>query len=188
MMPTRTLLFHLASTTVLPAVACVAGDNGESAPMQDGFSWVIQDQLAGMPQPGSLASLVEDAEFLAQQGIDLLISLTGGIPNPDTLGEFGIESLHLPVEDFHPPTLDQQIEFVQRTSQRLAAGGRVGVHCAAGIGRTGTMLATYFVYLGSSPEEAIAQVRDLRPGSIETEAQEEAIRRYHQHIREQITD
>ena len=122
------------------------------------------------------------SRIMADNGIDLLISLTGGIPNPDVLADFEIDLFHLPVEDFHPPTLEQQIEFVEKTARRLAEGGRVGVHCAAGIGRTGTMLATYLVHLGSSADEAIARVRELRPGSIETMAQEKAIREYQEYL------
>jgi atypical dual specificity phosphatase len=152
--------------------------------MQDGFSWVIEDQLAGMPRPGASASIEEDAAFLAEQGIDLLISLTVGIPNPDVLADFEIESYHVPVDDFQPPTLTQQIEFVEKTTQTVEGGGRVGVHCAAGIGRTGTMLATYLVYLGDSPDDAIARVRELRPGSIETSAQEAAIRAYYEYLQQ----
>jgi atypical dual specificity phosphatase len=151
--------------------------------MQDGFSWVIDQRLAGMPRPGASNALEEDAAFLAEQGIDLLISLTGGIPNPSVLADFEIELFHLPIEDFHPPTLSQQIEFVEKTAQALENGGRVGVHCAAGIGRTGTMLATYLVYLGSTAEDAIARVRELRPGSIETAAQEASVMRYNEYLK-----
>jgi atypical dual specificity phosphatase len=151
--------------------------------MQSGFSWVIDDQLAGMSYPGSMASLEDDAEFLAEQGINLLISLTGGVPDPAILMKHQIESLHLPVEDFYPPTLQQQIDFVEKTKETLDRGGRVGVHCAAGVGRTGTMLATYLVFLGNKPEDAIAKVRELRPGSIETGSQEEAVRAYYDYLR-----
>jgi len=179
----RILLYSLALIAIAPDVACTARELGGSTPMQDGFSWVIEDQLAGMSQPGAFTSLDEDAEFLAEQGIDLLISLTGGVPNPEVLANFGIESHHIPVEDFYPPTLAQQVDFVEKTAQTLEGGGRVGVHCAAGIGRTGTMLATYLVFLGSSPDDAIERVRQLRPGSIETAAQEQAIREYYEYLR-----
>ena len=45
----------------------------------------------------------------------------------------------------------------------------------AGLGRTGSVLAAYFVAQGSTAEAAITRVRDLRPGSVETVSQEEAI-------------
>ena len=48
----------------------------------------------------------------------------------------------------------------------------VVLHCFAGKGRTGTILACYFVEKGMRAEDAIAQVRELRPGSIESFSQE----------------
>ena len=81
--------------------------------MQEGFSWVIEDKLCGMPLPGSSGSLAADLSFLQTRKVDLLVSLTGEVPGDGTLGEYGIESLHLPVPDFHAPTMEQLREFVQ---------------------------------------------------------------------------
>ena len=58
------------------------------------------------------------------------------------------------------------------------AGMAVAIHCAAGLGRTGTVLAAYFVAKGLSAREAVERVRQLRPGSVETVEQERAIERY----------
>ena len=55
--------------------------------------------------------------------------------------------------------------------QALNSGQRVLVHCAAGLGRTGMLVAKLLVLHGVSADEAIAQVRKARPGTIETEAQ-----------------
>ena len=54
----------------------------------------------------------------------------------------------------------------------------VAVHCAAGLGRTGTVLAAWFVTQGLSAQNAIARVRRLRPGSVETEEQERAVEEF----------
>jgi atypical dual specificity phosphatase len=120
----------------------------------------------------------DDFAFLAEQQIALLVGLRLTPESDEVLQEHGLEYLHLPIEDFHPPTHEQQVAFVQAVEQRLSAGEKVGVHCTAGLGRTGTMLATWFVHQGMGPHEAIAHVRSERPGSIETVEQEEAVVRF----------
>ena len=74
-----------------------------------------------------------------------------------------------------PPT-DRQLDHLLETIKK-ANGAKMGVavHCGAGLGRTGTVLAAYFVAQGLAPKEAVAKVRDLRPGSVETADQERAI-------------
>ena len=64
----------------------------------------------------------------------------------------------------------------QPVDAALARGDRVLVHCAAGLGRTGMLVAKLLVLHGVSAEEAITQVRSARPGTIETEAQADWVR------------
>jgi len=63
-------------------------------------------------------------------------------------------------------------ELGPRVRKTLRAGGRVLIHCRAGLGRTGLLAATLLVELGAKPQTAIADVRRARPGAIETLAQE----------------
>ena len=52
----------------------------------------------------------------------------------------------------------------------------IGVHCRMGMGRTGSMLACYLAKCKNlTAEEAIQEIRRLRPGSIETEDQEKVV-------------
>ncbi len=140
-----------------------------------GFSWVVDQRLAAMPQPGAERPLDEDLAFLQSQGIELLVSLTEEPTDPAALTRRGIDRLHLPVRDFTAPSLEQLRRFVAVVEGSSAADRAVGVHCTAGLGRSGTFVAAYFVSRGMSAAEAIAEVRRLRPGSVETREQEERL-------------
>jgi atypical dual specificity phosphatase len=152
-----------------------ASDEPPEIAAMSGFSWVVPERLAAMPRPGITRVLDDDLAFLADSQLDLLISLTPNPIPPEIVSEYGIEPLHIPVPDFTAPTMDQLSLFIDEALPRMAAGGRVGVHCTAGRGRTGTFMAAYFVSQGMSPEDAIAEIRQLRPGSIETDEQERSI-------------
>ncbi len=65
------------------------------------------------------------------------------------------------------------------SSDELDRQRTVYVHCLAGCGRTGTMMACYLVYRDRlDPTEAIRHLRRVRPCSVETAAQAEAVIRW----------
>ena len=140
-----------------------------------GFSWIEKDRLAAMARPGKQRDLAEDLAWLQSAGITLLVSLTEEPVPEEALEKFGMTGLHLPVEDFTPPTLDQIDRFLAEVDRAKLEDFALGIHCTAGKGRTGTMLAAYLVTRGLSAEEAIAEIRRLRPGSVETPEQEERV-------------
>lgn len=83
--------------------------------------------------------------------------------------------LHLPIQDVSVPgpTFEAAWEAQgEGIRARLRDGFDVLVHCRGGLGRAGTIAARLLVELGVAPTEAIAQVRGVRPGAIETGEQE----------------
>lgn len=143
--------------------------------MPRNFSWLVSGEIAGMAMP---ASTVSDFEYLKEQDIDAIVSLTEQPLHNALIEEFGFEYKHVPIEDLTAPSLRQIEEFVEFATEMRQMGKKVVVHCGAGIGRTGTMLACYLVHKGYSAREAINEVRKKRPGSIETAEQEEIVIRY----------
>jgi atypical dual specificity phosphatase len=139
------------------------------------FDWLIPERLGACVNPnvGQQA-----AQWLQDGGISVVINLYEMADPPELLERLGAVTLHLPVADSHAPTQDQLDVGVSAIADALERGDRVAVHCGAGLGRTGTLLAAYLVSAGEDAEAAMARVRAARPGSVETLEQEEAVREF----------
>jgi atypical dual specificity phosphatase len=136
-----------------------------------GFSWIERPLLAALAQPSS----AEDLLWLRKQGIEVLMSLTEDRPRRDWVEQANLLVFHEPLEDMEAPTQEQLDRCVSAIQRALERNMGVAIHCGAGLGRTGTVLAAYLVAKGMDANTAISRVRRLRPGSIETEEQAEAI-------------
>lgn len=146
--------------------------------MLNNYCFVVEGVLAGSALPGHCNPLMEDLQQAQQAGITAIVSLTETPLPTAMLREAGMKYLHLPVEDFGPPTIGQVEEFVAFVDQVRQEGGGTLVHCRAGYGRTGTMLAAFLIRDGRSAADAIRHIRQVRPGSIETSRQERLLHQY----------
>ena len=137
------------------------------------FSWVIPGRLAGFGLHGE--PTLSELQSLRKQGLGALVTLTEMALPAELMLEAQIPYRHLPVPDMQAPSLVQIGQFIEFVDQAWTDNLATAVHCLAGLGRTGTMIACYLVHQGHGAESALAQLRVHRPGSVETMTQEKAI-------------
>lgn len=122
--------------------------------------------------------MADDLAKLHSLGIRAVLSLTETPVLHHHLAAAGLEVLHLPVDDFHAPSTSQMLQALAFIDQSLADTMPVAVHCLAGQGRTGTILAAWLLRAGYSADEAILEVRAAAPGAIESARQVAALQRW----------
>lgn len=138
----------------------------------NGFSWLVPGRLAGTPWPGVVHDMDADLKALTRCGVTMLITLTEKDFPQDALARNGLKNFHLPVYDHEPPTVAQMQMLLARMSVALRRGEVLAVHCLAGLGRTGTVLAAWLVREGLTAEEALRRVRLIDAQYVQSEAQE----------------
>lgn len=71
--------------------------------------------------------------------------------------------LYLPTPDDGAPALNQLQEGTQFIQKEISSGGKVYIHCGAGVGRAATMAAAYLASTGLRVDEAWKKIRTVRP-------------------------
>lgn len=96
----------------------------------------------------------------------------------EAVTRLGIQWIHLPIRDVDVPDerFDRGWQAVgPEIHQGIDAGERILIHCRGGLGRTGLVAARILVERGCAPRVAIHRIRAVRPGAIESRAQEEYV-------------
>ncbi|CAN5494381.1 hypothetical protein BH23CHL4_BH23CHL4_02330 [soil metagenome] len=140
------------------------------------FYWLIPGVLAGSSRPGANGGeLQEDLAFLRAQGVDAILTLTETPLDEWVLTEQQFTWQHIPIDDMTAPRPQQFMEALQFIDEQQAAGRTTVVHCLAGQGRAGSMLAAWMIRSGSSARDALAELRVVCPGAVENDDQETAL-------------
>ncbi len=133
--------------------------------------------------------LPADLAVIAAWRPDLVLSLlesheyaTLGIPHFETaVIAAGLPWVFAPMTDGGVSDARFERDWVELGSRVRAIsrdGGRVLVHCRAGLGRTGLVAACLLIDFGAAPADALARVRVGRPNRVERGAQEAYVLEY----------
>ncbi|MBL8162291.1 MAG: dual specificity protein phosphatase family protein [Anaerolineae bacterium] len=128
------------------------------------FDWIEDGVLAASAYPAS----ERDVRSLHAQGIRAIITLTErpltsiAKISPALLDELSLKTLHVPIDDFGPPTNEQVAEVAAFIDAMRTVELPALLHCAAGQGRTGTLLHAYYLSKGWSLQETMEWVPTRR--------------------------
>lgn len=153
--------------------------------------WVIPGVLAGMAMPymdprrrrhkqGFLGQYNDDLPPLHTAGVRSVVSLLEEPVDSPLWGSLGFKYLSCPILNFEPPTVEQALLIIGFVKSAPSA---VAVHCRAGIGRTGTVLAAILVHEGRAAQDAIKCIRGHNPKAIETQSQADFLYEFERYLR-----
>jgi atypical dual specificity phosphatase len=129
------------------------------------FTWVDEGSLSASGLPSS----EKQVAWLARSGVKTILTLTEAPLPKEWLERNGIKGVHVSMNDHQGPDVNKLKEAVAMIKSELKSGRPVHVHCLAGKGRTGTVLAVFLTESrGLSMKEAVQYLRRVRPGSVES--------------------
>lgn len=141
-------------------------------PLPPNYRW-FDPWVAGSAKP-----LPEELEDLAvRESIGGLVRLeteARSSVTPEQVAAAGMADLHEPIEtNIHVPSLEQAERILAFVHDTVASGRTVLVTCGVGAGRTGTIVACYFVDQGMGGDDAVQRV-----GCLQEPVQERFVREY----------
>lgn len=136
-------------------------------------------RLGLCPMPGRRGDLSGDIAAMQAEGVSLLLSMT---ERSEWAGDLmaatsaaGIGLAHLPIRDWGaPPEAIRAAwpEAARMAHRALDRGQTVLAHCFGGRGRSGMAVMRLMVERGALPHAALETIRTMRPGAVETQAQQ----------------
>ncbi|KAH3681757.1 hypothetical protein WICPIJ_007275 [Wickerhamomyces pijperi] len=106
-------------------------------------------------------------EYFTKNDVQMVVRLNSHLYNKNEFEKRGIQHIDMIFDDGTCPTMDIVKDFIGVSEGVIKNGGKVAVHCKAGLGRTGCLIGAHLIYThGFTANECIAYMRMIRPGMV----------------------
>ncbi|CDZ98577.1 phosphoprotein phosphatase [Phaffia rhodozyma] len=105
--------------------------------------------------------------YFADHNVKLVVRLNNPLYDKQDFESRGMEFKDMYFDDGTNPPEQMVREFLKDADRVISAGGVIAIHCKAGLGRTGCLIAAWLVYRHDfTATEAIGFMRICRPGMV----------------------
>lgn len=137
---------------------------------QGDFNVISKDFIA-FASPQSRKGLNEPfckvMDFFLAHDVQLVVRLNSHLYEAQEFTRRGIQHIDMIFDDGTCPTLEYVHKFIGAAETVIHNGGKIAVHCKAGLGRTGCLIGAHLIYThGFTANECIAYMRMIRPGMV----------------------
>lgn len=140
---------------------------------QGDFNVISKDFIAfASPQQNSRKSGLNEPfkkvlNYFIENQVKLVVRLNSHLYDANEFTKRNIQHIDMIFDDGTCPTLDYVHKFIGAAESVINKGGKIAVHCKAGLGRTGCLIGAHLIYThGFTANECIAYMRMLRPGMV----------------------
>ncbi|CCC67462.1 hypothetical protein NCAS_0A09040 [Naumovozyma castellii] len=106
-------------------------------------------------------------KYFTSHDVGLVVRLNSHLYNKKHFEDVGIKHQDLIFEDGTCPDMSIVHDFIGMTETTIKKGGKIAVHCKAGLGRTGCLIGAWLIYTyGFTANECIGFLRFVRPGMV----------------------
>lgn len=106
-------------------------------------------------------------KFFTNNDVQLVVRLNSHLYNKKHFEDAGIQHIDMIFEDGTCPDMSIVKNFIGAAETIINNGGKIAVHCKAGLGRTGCLIGAHLIYThGFTANECIGFLRFIRPGMV----------------------
>lgn len=105
--------------------------------------------------------------YFTENNVQLVVRLNSHLYDAREFTKRNIQHIDMIFDDGTCPTMEYVQKFIGAAECIISKGGKIAVHCKAGLGRTGCLIGAHLIYThGFTANECIAYMRMIRPGMV----------------------